>query len=95
NPSTPQKCNQGHVIDGMLLNHDAESKVLLFDSLHGRTGPHCAANYGHTNCLEAIHSAGNSAPVADSWWAWEVTVRFAAFALINYALSRFGTVAIK
>ncbi|XP_068642179.1 putative E3 ubiquitin-protein ligase XBAT31 [Aristolochia californica] len=43
------------------------SKVLTFDSLHGRTCLHYAAYYGHSDCLQAILSAAHSTPVADSW----------------------------
>jgi len=43
----------------------------MFDSLHGRTCLHYAAYYGHLDCLQAILSAANSTPVADSWWVFK------------------------
>ncbi|MCL7021410.1 hypothetical protein MKW94_020761, partial [Papaver nudicaule] len=39
----------------------------MFDSLNGRTCLHYAAYYGHSECLQAILSAAQSTPVADSW----------------------------
>lgn len=45
----------------------AGANILLFDSLHGRTCLHYAANYGHSDCLQVILSAAHSTPVADSW----------------------------
>lgn len=45
----------------------AGASILMFDSLHARTCLHYAAYYGHSDCLQAILSAANSAGVADSW----------------------------
>ncbi|KAI3864909.1 hypothetical protein MKW92_048025 [Papaver armeniacum] len=45
----------------------AGANILMFDSLSGRTCLHYAAYYGHSDCLQAILSAAQSTPVADSW----------------------------
>ncbi|XP_031252589.1 putative E3 ubiquitin-protein ligase XBAT31 [Pistacia vera] len=41
--------------------------ILKFDSLHGRTCLHYAAYYGHSDCLQAILTAGRTSPIANSW----------------------------
>uniref|UniRef100_A0A0D6R1N0 RING-type E3 ubiquitin transferase n=1 Tax=Araucaria cunninghamii TaxID=56994 RepID=A0A0D6R1N0_ARACU len=69
----------------------AGANVLLFDSLHGRTGLHYAANNGHTDCLGAILSAGHSTPVAESWgFARYVNVRDASGATPLHLAARNG-----
>ncbi|KAF6169170.1 hypothetical protein GIB67_013600 [Kingdonia uniflora] len=45
----------------------AGANILMFDSLHGKTCLHHAAYYGHSDCLQAILSAAQSSPVANSW----------------------------
>ncbi|WVZ57273.1 hypothetical protein U9M48_007678 [Paspalum notatum var. saurae] len=39
----------------------------MFDSVHVRTCLHHAAYSGHVDCLQAILSAAQTTPVADSW----------------------------
>ncbi|XP_072976324.1 E3 ubiquitin-protein ligase XB3-like [Typha angustifolia] len=46
---------------------ESGANILMFDSLHGRTCLHHAAYYGHSDCLQAILSAAQSTPVAESW----------------------------
>jgi E3 ubiquitin-protein ligase XBAT32/33 len=43
------------------------AQIVMFDSSHGRTCLHYAAYYGHADCLRAILSAAQSAPVSQSW----------------------------
>ncbi|CAM0958401.1 unnamed protein product [Alopecurus aequalis] len=45
----------------------AGANILMFDSVHARTCLHHAAYYGHVDCLEAVLSAAQTTPVADSW----------------------------
>ncbi|KAL9426295.1 hypothetical protein AB3S75_033135 [Citrus x aurantiifolia] len=41
--------------------------ILNFDSLQGRTCLHYAANYGHSDCLQALLTAARTSPVANTW----------------------------
>ncbi|WVZ95855.1 hypothetical protein U9M48_041566 [Paspalum notatum var. saurae] len=43
------------------------NQILMFDSVHARTCLHHAAYFGHVDCLQAILSAAQTTPVADSW----------------------------
>ncbi|XP_062230528.1 E3 ubiquitin-protein ligase XB3-like [Phragmites australis] len=45
----------------------AGANILMFDSVHARTCLHHAAYFGHVDCLQAILSAAQTTPVADSW----------------------------
>lgn len=42
-------------------------QILMFDSVHARSCLHHAAYFGHVDCLQAIISAAQTTPVADSW----------------------------
>ncbi|KAL5202520.1 hypothetical protein ABZP36_013472 [Zizania latifolia] len=54
-------------IDCVLKLLQAGANILMFDSVHARTCLHHAAYYGHHDCLQAILSAAQTTPVADSW----------------------------
>jgi ankyrin repeat protein len=54
-------------IDCVLRLLQAGANILMFDSVHGRSCLHHAAYFGHVDCLQAILSAAQTTPVADSW----------------------------
>uniref|UniRef100_A0A0A9G7G9 RING-type E3 ubiquitin transferase n=1 Tax=Arundo donax TaxID=35708 RepID=A0A0A9G7G9_ARUDO len=54
-------------IDCVLRLLEAGANILMFDSVHARSCLHHAAYYGHADCLQALLSAAETTPVAESW----------------------------